>query len=66
MTIEQRCKTCGKILPTSNKLEEQVTVCTDCANVLAAATQAEFVSNKLEKRQDRPVQKLRMSEIVGL
>ena len=55
MTIEQRCKTCGKILPTSNKLEEQVTVCTDCANVLAAATQAEFVSNKLEKRQDAQI-----------
>jgi len=55
MAIELRCKTCSIILPTANKLEEQVTVCTDCANVLVAATQAAFISNKLEKSQDARV-----------
>lgn len=55
MAIELRCKTCSKILPTANKLEELVTVCADCANVLVAATQAACISNKLEKSQDARV-----------
>ena len=52
MAIELRCKTCSNILPTANKLEEQVTVCTDCAKMLVAASEAAFASTKPEKRQD--------------
>jgi hypothetical protein len=36
MTIEQRCKTCGKILPTAKDGQEQLALCTECANALVA------------------------------
>ncbi len=58
MAVGLKCKTCGKILPTANKDEEQVTVCTDCANVLFAATDAAFASNRPERRQDVKVPRL--------
>jgi uncharacterized membrane protein len=36
MAIELKCKTCGKNLPTAKNGQEQVALCTECANALVA------------------------------